>query len=103
MTASVTFGNINGHTNPASHITLHVEQERAEPEAETTPTQRCRWRECGGVMHRGGSLSKEEEGEVGPQEEGEGDGDEETPPVPPARSVSEFALFSISLCVHRPK
>ncbi len=49
-------------------------------------------------MHRGGSLSKEEEGEVGPQEEGEGEADEETPPVPPARSVSEFSLFNISVC-----
>ena len=104
MTASVTFGNINGHTNPAPHISLHMEQGRAEPVAVvTTPTQGCRWRECG-VTRRGGSFSQE--GEEG--EEGEREHAEATPTIPQARyarreregeSVCErvFSLLPIKL------
>ena len=85
MTASVTFGNINGHTNPAPHISLHMEQGRAEPVTVTTPTRRCQWRECG-VTRRGGSFSLDgEEGEG----EGEGGGEEEdtSSATAPTRSV----------------
>ncbi|CAI8029591.1 Ankyrin repeat domain-containing protein 13D [Geodia barretti] len=58
MTASVTFGNVNGHTNPAPHISLHMEQGRVEPVAVTTPTRDCQWREYG-VTRRGRSRRGE--------------------------------------------
>ena len=72
MTASVTFGNVNGHTNPAPHISLHMEQGRVEPVAVTTPTRDCQWREYG-VTRRGRSLSQDEEGGRGEEERGSGE------------------------------
>ena len=75
MTASVTFGNINGRSNPAPHISLHMEQGRAEPVVVTTPTRGCRWKECGGVKHRGGSFVEDEEEGKGEEEGEKGNGD----------------------------
>ena len=98
MTASVTFGNVNGHISPASHISLHVQQERAEPVVETTPTRRCRWRqECGsggGVTHRGSSFSRDEE-EVDVRGEGVGgeNDDDDMSTQPSTRS-----LFHLEIC-----
>ena len=84
MTASVTFGNINGHMEPAPHMSLHRELKKAEPVAVTTPTsppQRgCR---LGGIKHRGSSTSVD--GEKGEGRTTEGGERETTPPVPPAR------------------
>ena len=72
MTASVTFGNVNGHTDPAPHISLHMERGRAEPVAMTTPTSGCQWREYG-VTRRGRSLSQDGEGGRGEEERGSGE------------------------------
>ena len=38
MAAKVTFGNINGKTQPAPFVSLHTERERTEPEAVTMAT-----------------------------------------------------------------
>ena len=91
MTASVTFGNINGHSEPAPHVSLHMEQRRAEPVAVTTPTSREPGAELG-VKHRGPShnttteeTAREERGRDGSgdeDEEGQGAGEASSHPVP---------------------
>lgn len=82
MTASVTFGNINGHTQPAPHLSLHMEQKKAEPVAVTTPTSPLGTRP--GIKHRGPSHDAErEEGGEGENTEGERYGEDEATPVPP--------------------
>lgn len=53
MTASVTFGNINGHMEPAPYLSLHMEQRREEPVTVTTPTLPVETRQ--GIKHRGSS------------------------------------------------
>lgn len=55
MTASVTFGNINGHMEPAPYLSLHMEQRRAEPVSVTTPTVPVQTRQ--GIKHRGSSSN----------------------------------------------
>ena len=74
MTARVTFGNINGHTEPAPHVSLHMEQKRVEPPPETTPTAHGEVEMA--VKHRHTQAHtdtaqgyREEEGEEGEEEE----------------------------------
>ena len=99
MTASVTFGNINGHNEPAPHMSLHMEQKRAGPISVTTPT----FPPCGGqdpgIKHRGSSSHDrggegEGEGEgVGGMEDGISEG---TPPALPARYICP----TVFVCAH---
>lgn len=78
MTASVTFGNINGHMEPAPHLSLHMEQRRAEPVSVTTPTLPVQTRQ--GIKHRGSSshddMSHDTEREA--EREGGREGENET-------------------------
>lgn len=97
MTASVTFGNINGHIDPAPHISLHMEPKKAEPVAVTTSTSTssmCGARIAAGVVkHRGSSVSHEEE-----EEEGGGElvqTSEDTLPVPAASARYGCRMYAV--------
>ena len=71
MAAKVTFGNVNGHTEPAPHVSLRTEQRRVEPAPTYTPTGpvSLTTTEGGEVKHRhgqagvGGSTSVDPETE----------------------------------------
>lgn len=54
MSAKVTFGNLNGHNQPAPHISLHTERLRAEPQPSPTPSASVS--EGGGAAVRGGHV-----------------------------------------------
>ena len=58
MTARVTFGNINGHKEPAPHVSLHMEQKRAELPVVTTPTTQKEVES--GITHRHNSQTEHE-------------------------------------------
>ena len=49
MAAKVTFGNFNGHSQPAPHVSLHTESKRTEPPPVPTPSASV---EVGGIKHR---------------------------------------------------
>lgn len=54
MAAKVTFANLNGHTEPVPHVSLHTEQRRVEPVPTYTPTGPVSkaTTEMSGVKHR---------------------------------------------------
>lgn len=78
MTASVTFGNINGHMEPAPHLSLHMEQRRVEPVSVTTPTLPVQTRQ--GIKHRGSSSHDDTSHDTEREAEREGgrEGENET-------------------------
>lgn len=55
ITAKVSFTNINGHTSPASHVSLSTERKRAEPAPVHTPMPSSPT-EVGGVKRRHGQA-----------------------------------------------
>lgn len=58
MAAKVTFGNLNGKTQPAPFVSLHTERVRTEPEAITIATVSSP-SETEGVKRRHTSLSED--------------------------------------------
>ncbi len=76
MAAKVTFGNLNGHTQPAPHVSLHTERLRAEPQPCPTPSASVGEGGTvrgGDVVHRhlsgeGTSVDREDESSVDPQD-----------------------------------
>ena len=49
MSAKVTFGNFNGHSQPAPHVSLHTKAVRVEPVPVPTPSPSV---EVGGIKRR---------------------------------------------------
>ena len=64
MAAKVSFSNLNGHIQPAPHVSLHTERVQTDPNPLSTPSSSV---EQGGVKHRYPSSAsegdREEEGE----------------------------------------
>ena len=59
MAAKVTFGNFNGHSQPAPHVSLHTESRRMEPLPVPTPSPSV---EVGGIKHRHPQATLEQGG-----------------------------------------
>ena len=62
MSAKVTFGNLNGHSQPVPHVSLHTEQEREEPQPTPTPSATMG---DSGVKHRHSQALSDDEEAIG--------------------------------------
>ena len=82
MSAKVSFSNLNGHIQPAPHVSLHTERVQTDPTPLSTPSSSV---EQGGVKRRYPSYSYEGDGEEEGEEEERTTGGAEGLPLEPRR------------------